>query len=34
MEEVGTRGANTSVEVVQPDVAIILESDIAGDVLG
>jgi len=34
MEEVGLRGANTSVEVVQPDVAIILESDIAGDVPG
>ena len=34
MEEVGTRGANTSVEAVQPDVAIILESDIAGDVPG
>jgi len=34
MEEVGIRGANTSVEAVQPDVAIILESDIAGDVPG
>jgi endoglucanase len=34
MEEVGTRGANTSVEVVQPDVAIVLEADIAGDVPG
>ena len=34
MEEVGIRGANTSVDVVQPDVAIILESDIAGDVPG
>jgi len=34
MEEVGTRGASTSVYVVQPDVAIILESDIAGDVPG
>jgi endoglucanase len=34
MEEVGIRGATTSVEVVQPDVAIILESDIAGDVPG
>jgi len=34
MEEVGLRGANTSVEAVQPDVAIILESDIAGDVPG
>jgi endoglucanase len=34
MEEVGLRGASTSVEAVQPDVAIILESDIAGDVPG
>ncbi len=34
MEEVGLRGATTSVEAVQPDVAIILESDIAGDVPG
>jgi putative aminopeptidase FrvX len=34
MEEVGLRGARTSVEVVQPDVAIVLESDIAGDVPG
>jgi len=34
MEEVGSRGATTSVEAVQPDVAIILESDIAGDVPG
>jgi putative aminopeptidase FrvX len=34
MEEVGIRGAITSVEAVQPDVAIILESDIAGDVPG
>ncbi len=34
MEEVGTRGATTSVEAVNPDVAIILESDIAGDVPG
>ena len=33
-EEVGVRGATTSVEVVDPDVAIILESDIAGDVPG
>lgn len=32
MEEVGLRGATTSVDVVDPDVAIILESDIAGDV--
>ena len=34
MEEVGTRGAFTSVEAVNPDVAIILEADIAGDVPG
>jgi putative aminopeptidase FrvX len=34
MEEVGIRGATTSVRVVDPDVAIILESDIAGDVPG
>jgi putative aminopeptidase FrvX len=34
MEEVGLRGATTSVDSVQPDVAIILESDIAGDVPG
>lgn len=34
MEEVGVRGATTSVELVSPDVAIILESDIAGDVPG
>lgn len=34
MEEVGVRGATTSVRVVEPDVAIILESDIAGDVPG
>ncbi len=34
MEEVGTRGAKTSVEMVDPDVAIILESDICGDVPG
>ncbi len=33
-EEVGARGANTSVEVINPDVAIILETDIAGDVPG
>jgi endoglucanase len=33
-EEVGTRGAATSVEMVNPDVAIILEVDIAGDVPG
>ncbi|MGW8251839.1 MAG: M42 family metallopeptidase, partial [Anaerolineales bacterium] len=34
MEEVGVRGATTSVRLVDPDVAIILESDIAGDVPG
>jgi endoglucanase len=34
MEEVGVRGATTSVELVDPDVAIVLESDIAGDVPG
>ena len=31
-EEVGLRGATTSVRAVDPDVAIVLESDIAGDV--
>lgn len=34
MEEVGIRGATTSVDAVQPDVALIFESDIAGDVPG
>lgn len=34
MEEVGLRGATTSVRAINPDVAIILESDIAGDVPG
>ncbi|MBI3946133.1 MAG: peptidase M28, partial [Armatimonadetes bacterium] len=34
MEEVGTRGAQTSAAVVHPDVAIVLEGDIAGDVPG
>lgn len=34
MEEVGTRGAKTSAELVAPDVAIILEVDICGDVPG
>jgi len=34
MEEVGLRGATTSVRAVNPDVAIILEADIAGDVPG
>ena len=33
-EEVGTRGAITSVEVIDPDVAIIAEVEIAGDVPG
>ncbi|HVU13766.1 MAG TPA: M42 family metallopeptidase [Phototrophicaceae bacterium] len=33
-EEPGLRGARTSAEASQPDVAIILESDIAGDVPG
>ncbi len=33
-EEVGLRGATTSVRAIDPDVAIILESDIAGDVPG
>lgn len=33
-EEVGVRGANTSVEMIDPDIAFILESDIAGDVPG
>lgn len=34
MEEVGLRGATTSAHAVNPDVAVILESDIAGDVPG
>ena len=33
-EEIGLRGAKTSAHVIDPDVAIILESDIAGDVPG
>jgi endoglucanase len=33
-EEVGLRGAITSVRAVDPDIAIVLESDIAGDVPG
>jgi endoglucanase len=33
-EEVGLRGAKTSAAVVDPDVAIVLEVDIAGDVPG
>jgi endoglucanase len=31
-EEIGARGATTSVELIDPDLAIILEVDIAGDV--
>ena len=34
MEEIGLRGATTSVRAVDPDVAIILEADICGDVPG
>ena len=34
MEEVGLRGARTSAYAINPDVAIILEVDIAGDVPG
>jgi putative aminopeptidase FrvX len=34
MEEIGLRGATTSVRSINPDVAIVLESDIAGDVPG
>lgn len=34
MEEIGVRGATTSVRAIDPDVAIILESDIAGDLPG
>jgi endoglucanase len=33
-EEIGVRGASTSVHAVDPDVAIVLEVDIAGDVPG
>jgi putative aminopeptidase FrvX len=33
-EEVGTRGAKTSVEAINPDVAVILEVDVAGDMPG
>jgi endoglucanase len=33
-EEIGVRGATTSVHAVDPDLAIILEVDIAGDVPG
>ena len=34
MEEVGLRGARTTASVISPDVAIILDVDIAGDVPG
>ncbi len=34
MEEVGLRGAKTTAQVIDPDVAIILEVDICGDVPG
>lgn len=34
MEEVGLRGATTSARAIQPDVALVLEVDIAGDVPG
>ncbi len=34
MEEVGCRGAQTSAEVVNPDVALVLEVDLCGDVPG
>lgn len=34
MEEVGLRGAKTTAHVVNPDVAIVLEVDICGDVPG
>jgi len=34
MEEVGLRGAKTCSELIRPDVAIILEADICGDVPG
>lgn len=34
MEEVGCRGAKTSCDIVNPDVALILEVDICGDVPG
>jgi endoglucanase len=34
MEEVGLRGATTSAQAIAPDVALILEVDIAGDVPG
>jgi putative aminopeptidase FrvX len=34
MEEVGCRGAKTSCELVDPDVALVLEVDLCGDVPG
>ncbi len=34
MEEVGLRGAKTCAELVNPDLAIVLETDICGDVPG
>lgn len=34
MEEVGLRGATTSVRAIDPDVALVFEADIAGDVPG
>ncbi len=34
MEEIGGRGATTGVRMIDPDIAIILESGIAGDVPG
>jgi putative aminopeptidase FrvX len=34
MEEVGLRGATTSARAIDPDVALVLETDIAGDVPG
>lgn len=34
MEEIGLRGAKTCAELVDPDVAVVLESGIAGDVPG
>lgn len=34
MEEVGLRGATTSAHLVDPDVALVLEVDIAGDIPG
>jgi len=31
MEEVGVRGVETALDIVEPDVAIVLEADVAGD---